>query len=52
MGEGGAIAPGAVIAGAVEDAISTIGPVLVDEIPLTPERVRRFIDLAREAASR
>jgi carbon-monoxide dehydrogenase large subunit len=52
MGEGGAIAPGAVLAGAVEDAISTIGPVLVDEIPLTPERVRRFIDLAREAASR
>jgi hypothetical protein len=41
-----------VLAGAVEDAISTIGPVLVDEIPLTPERVRRFIDLAREAASR
>lgn len=52
MGEGGAIAPGAVIAGAVEDAISTIGPVMVDEIPLTPERVRRYIDLAHEAASR
>jgi carbon-monoxide dehydrogenase large subunit len=52
MGEGGAIAPGAVIAGAVEDAISSIGTVTVDEIPLTPERVRRYIDLARPAASR
>jgi carbon-monoxide dehydrogenase large subunit len=49
MGEGGAIAPPAVIAGAVEDAISTLGPVVVDEIPLTPERVRRYVDLARQA---
>jgi carbon-monoxide dehydrogenase large subunit len=49
MGEGGAIAPPAVIAGAVEDAISTIGPVVIDEIPLTPERVRRYIDRAQES---
>lgn len=51
MGEGGAIAPGAVIAGAVEDALSTVGPVMIDQIPLTPERVRRYIDSARQAAS-
>ena len=52
MGEGGAIAPGAVIAGAVEDALSPLGPVLVNEIPLTPQRVRQYVDAAREGASR
>lgn len=52
MGEGGAIAPGAVIAGAVEDALSLIGPVIIDQLPLTPQRVRGYIDAAREAASR
>jgi carbon-monoxide dehydrogenase large subunit len=51
MGEGGAIAPGAVLAGAVEDAVSMIGPVEVNQIPLTPERVRGYIDSAGEAAS-
>lgn len=51
MGEGGAIAPGAVIAAAVEDALSTIGPVTVDRIPLTPERVREYVDSARGAAT-
>jgi len=50
MGEGGAIAPGAVIAGAVEDALSALGPVLVNEIPLTPQRVRQYVDAAREGA--
>jgi carbon-monoxide dehydrogenase large subunit len=49
MGEGGAIAPPAVIAGAVEDAISAIGPVVIDEIPLTPERVRGYIDRAQQS---
>jgi carbon-monoxide dehydrogenase large subunit len=52
MGEGGAIAPGAVIAGAVEDALSPLGTVLVNEIPLTPQRVRQYVDAAREGASR
>lgn len=51
MGEGGAIAPGAVIAGAVEDALAPVGPVMVDQIPLTPQRVSHYIDSAREAAS-
>jgi aerobic carbon-monoxide dehydrogenase large subunit len=52
MGEGGAIAPGAVIAGAVEDALAPLGPVTVNQIPLTPQRVRQYVDSAREAASR
>ena len=42
MGEGGAIAPPAVIAGAVEDALSALGAVFVNEVPLTLERVRGF----------
>ena len=41
--------PPAVIAGAVEDAISAIGPVVIDEIPLTPERVRGYIDRAQQS---
>jgi carbon-monoxide dehydrogenase large subunit len=52
MGEGGAIAPGAVIAGAVEDALALLGPVTVEQIPLTPQRVREYVDSAKEAASR
>ena len=43
VGEGGAIAPGAVIAGAVEDALSPLGTVVVDHIPLTPERVLAYV---------
>ena len=46
MGEGGAIAPGAVIASAVEDALSHLGAVTVDRLPLTPERVLGYIDAA------
>lgn len=48
MGEGGAIAPAAVIAGALEDAISGIGPAWVNQVPLTPERVLAHIDVARQ----
>jgi aerobic carbon-monoxide dehydrogenase large subunit len=47
MGEGGAIAPGAVLAAAVEDALSPLGPVVVDRLPLTPERVLGYADIAR-----
>jgi carbon-monoxide dehydrogenase large subunit len=43
MGEGGAIGPGPAIAAAVEDALKPIGRVFVNELPLTPERVRRFV---------
>ena len=46
MGEGGAIAPGAVIASAVEDALSHLGAVTVDTLPLTPERVLAYLDEA------
>lgn len=47
MGEGGAIAPGAAIAAAVEDALSVVGDVFVDQLPLTPERVLAWLDQAR-----
>ena len=48
MGESGAIAPGAVLAAAVEDAISPLGCVTVNRLPLTPERVLACIDEAIE----
>lgn len=47
MGEGGAIAPGAAIAAAVEDALSAVGDVFVNQLPLTPERVLAWLDQAR-----
>lgn len=47
MGEGGAIPPGAVIAAAIEDAISPLGHVVVTRLPLTPERVLGYLDAAR-----
>ena len=49
MGEGGAIGPGAAIAGAVEDAIRPLTDAFVDRLPITPERVARWIsgDLGR-----
>ena len=47
MGEGGAIAPAAVIAGGVEDALSELGRVWVSQVPLTPERVLGHIAEAR-----
>lgn len=51
MGEGGAIAPPAIIAGAVEDALKPFGKVFVNEVPLTPERVRGFVESARANAA-
>ncbi|WP_214366980.1 xanthine dehydrogenase family protein molybdopterin-binding subunit [Pseudonocardia sp. H11422] len=51
MGEGGAIAPGAAVAAAVEDAIRrAIGPVSITVLPLKPELVLSYIDAARRAA--
>jgi carbon-monoxide dehydrogenase large subunit len=47
MGEGGSIAPGPALAAALQDALSPLGHVVVDELPLTPERVRRFVSRAR-----
>jgi carbon-monoxide dehydrogenase large subunit len=47
MGEGGAIAPGPALASALQDALVPLGHVVVDELPLTPERVRRFAERAR-----
>ncbi len=51
MGEGGAIAPGAVIANAVSDALAPFGPIGANELPITPERVLRLIEAARGKAS-
>ena len=48
VGEGGAIAPYAVLAAAVEDALRAVGPVFVNEVPLTPSRVRAFAEKAME----
>jgi carbon-monoxide dehydrogenase large subunit len=47
MGEGGAIAPGAVIANAVSDALTPFGSLGANELPITPERVLRLIQEAR-----
>ena len=47
MGEGGAIAPGPVLAAAVQDALRPLGDVFVNELPLSPDRVRRFVESAR-----
>ena len=51
MGEGGSIAPGPAIASALADALSPLGHAVVDELPLTRERVRRFTKAARENES-
>ena len=42
VGEGGAIAPPAALANAVEDALRPFGA-CVRETPLSPERVRRLV---------
>jgi carbon-monoxide dehydrogenase large subunit len=49
MGEGGAIAPGPALAAALADALAPIGHAFVNELPLTPGRVRRFVAEARAA---
>jgi carbon-monoxide dehydrogenase large subunit len=46
MAEGPSIAPGPAIASAVADALRPIGRVFVNHIPLTPERVRGFVEQA------
>jgi len=51
MGEGGSIAPGPALASAVADALSPLGHVFVNELPLTPERVKAFARAAREAGA-
>ena len=48
LGEGGAIAPPAVIANAVADAFRSIGASF-NETPLTPRRVSEAVDRARRA---
>jgi aerobic carbon-monoxide dehydrogenase large subunit len=50
LGEGGAIAPPAVIANAVSDAFRAIGATF-NETPLTPRRVSDAVDRARRARS-
>jgi carbon-monoxide dehydrogenase large subunit len=50
-GESGTIGPPASIASAIEDALSPIGRVFVNETPLTPERVLGYADAARAAGA-
>jgi carbon-monoxide dehydrogenase large subunit len=50
LGEGGAIAPPAVIANAVADAFRSIGAAF-NETPLTPRRVSEAVERARRAKS-
>ena len=45
-------APGPAIASAVEDALRPIGKVFVNELPLTPERVRQFVEIAEKHGNR
>lgn len=51
LGEGGAIAPPAVIANAIADAFRSIGASF-NETPLTPRRVSEAVDRARHAKGR
>jgi carbon-monoxide dehydrogenase large subunit len=47
MGEGGAIAPPAVLIGAVNDALSAMGAAELLDTPLTPRRVLAAIEAGR-----
>ncbi len=49
VGESGVIAPGAMIAGAVEDALAEYG-VTIDRLPVTPARVFEALRAARRTA--
>jgi carbon-monoxide dehydrogenase large subunit len=51
VGEGGTIVPGAALSAAVSDALRPIGTVFVNQLPLTPERVRAFVAMARAAVA-
>jgi carbon-monoxide dehydrogenase large subunit len=51
VGEGGAIAPPAAIAAAVEDALAPLGA-RITEVPVTAARVRAVIERARGAGGR
>ncbi len=48
MGEGGTIGAPAAVANAVADALSPLG-IMIDELPITPERLFRLIEAARAA---
>jgi carbon-monoxide dehydrogenase large subunit len=49
-GEGGTIACGAAISGAIEDALEPLG-VLVRDFPITPEKLRNWIAAAQGAGT-
>jgi carbon-monoxide dehydrogenase large subunit len=51
MGEGGTIGAPAAVANAVADALSPLG-IEIEELPVTPERLFRLIEAAREAIGR
>ena len=51
MGEGGAIAPLPALANAVTDALAPLG-VVVDSLPISPDRLRRLIENRTAGAAR
>lgn len=51
VGEGGAIAPGASITNAINDALQSLG-VEINELPASPERILSALHAARHAGSR
>lgn len=50
MGEGGAIAPPAVIFGAVNDALRSLGAAELTQTPLTPRRMLEAIEKGRQSS--
>lgn len=52
MGEGSAIAPRPALAAAVQYALRPLGHVFVHELPLSPDRVRHYVERAREQGER
>jgi carbon-monoxide dehydrogenase large subunit len=50
MGEGGTIGAPAAIANAVTDALSPLG-IEINELPVTPERLFRLVEAARQQAN-
>lgn len=51
VGEGGRMCAPAAVASAIEDALEPYG-IRIDEVPVTPEKILRWLDEARNSSSR
>lgn len=51
VGEGGVIGAVPALAGAVRDALSVLGDVEINQVPLPPDRVLDLIDRARQSGA-